>query len=79
MQSQSEEILKPLIRTAAGNGASPTFAVDNDAIVAAIRRLNCADNIQKADDGRRPDGFSPELLTGLTMFANRMCPFCDRW
>lgn len=33
---------------------------------------------QKGEEGIRVDGVTPELLTGLTFFANRLCPYANR-
>jgi hypothetical protein len=37
-----------------------------------------ADGPQMGSTGRRVDGFTPDLATGLHYFGNRLCPYANR-
>lgn len=74
------DLLSRAVRRENGNGAEPTFEVDPEALIMTVRLLMvpAPDNNQKGPEGRRVDGFSPDLLSGLTFFGNRICPFSHR-
>jgi hypothetical protein len=59
--------------------SSGLSAVDPVAVATVMQTFYAKrDGGQLGTTGHRVDGFTPELLSGLTYFGNRLCPFAQR-